>query len=171
MITLSEIVADKGTKPKEKTLQISNALIDGNLSCLELLDFAKKSKDPIKATCVEAIEFATQTNPSLVDSKTFEIVISFLSEKAPRIKWESAKVIGNTAHLFPKKLDEAVNGLLINSEHIGTVVRWSTAFALGQIVKLNSSLNKELIPAIHSILNREEKNSIKKIYLASLKKI
>lgn len=171
MIDLSEIVTDKTVKPKEKTLQISAALTDGNLSCAELLAFAKTGKDPIKATCIEAIEFATQSNPSLVDAKNFETMISFLSEKAPRIKWESAKVIGNTAHLFPKKLDDAVKGLLINSEHTGTVVRWSAAYALGEIIKLKTSLNNELVPAIKSVIEREEKNSIKKIYFTALKKI
>jgi HEAT repeat protein len=94
-----------------------------------------------------------------------------LTEKAPRIKWESAKVVGNIAHLYPDKLDEAIKNLLINSEHTGTVVRWSAAFALGQIIKLRTSRNRNLIPAIESICKREEKNSIKKIYIAALKGI
>jgi len=52
----------------------------------------------------------------------------------------------------------------------GTVVRWSAAFALGQIIKLNTLRNKELIPAAEIIINREEKNSIKKIYTEAIKK-
>jgi hypothetical protein len=55
--------------------------------------------------------------------------------------------------------------------YVGTVVRWSTAFALGQIIKIKSSLNKELIPTAEAICEREEKNSIKKIYLEALKKV
>lgn len=171
MIDLSVIVNDKTIKPKEKTLKISASLLDGKLTCADLLEFAKTSKDPIKATCIEAIEFATQSNPSIVDDKNFETIVSFLNEKAPRIKWESAKVIGNTAHLFQKKLNEAVKSLLINTEHSGTVVRWSAAYALGEIIKLTLSLNDELVPTILSIIEQEEKNSIKKIYLAALKKV
>jgi HEAT repeat protein len=80
-------------------------------------------------------------------------------------------VIGNIAPLYPGKLKEAISNLLINTEHPGTVVRWSAAFALGEIVKMNTTLNKDLVPAIESICKREEKNSIRKIYLAALKKI
>ena len=94
-----------------------------------------------------------------------------MTEKAPRIKWESAKVVANISHLYPDKLDEAINNLLSNSEHSGTVVRWSAAFALGQIIKIKTSRNKDLISAIESICKREEKNSIKKIYLDALKKV
>ena len=86
------------------------------------------------------------------------------------IKWESAKVVGNVAHHYPEKLDEAIGNLLVNSEHAGTVVRWSAAYALSQIIKIKTSRNKELIPTIESICEREEKNSIKKIYLEALKK-
>jgi hypothetical protein len=50
------------------------------------------------------------------------------------------------------------------------VVRWSAAMALGEIIKFKTTVNKNLIPAVDGILKREEKNSIKKIYLAALKK-
>jgi HEAT repeat protein len=94
-----------------------------------------------------------------------------LTEKAPRVKWESAKVIGNIAHLYPDKLDDAIKNLLTNTEYDGTVVRWSAAFALGQIIKLKTKRNKILIPAIEAICKREEQNSIGKIYLDALKKV
>ncbi len=77
--------------------------------------------------------------------------------------------MGNIAHLFPKKLDVAIANLFINTQHEGTVVRWSAAFALGEIVKLKSKHNEDLIPTIENICNKEEKNSIKKIYEAALK--
>ncbi|GDX53125.1 hypothetical protein LBMAG27_21720 [Bacteroidota bacterium] len=93
-----------------------------------------------------------------------------LAEKAPRIKWESAKVIGNIAHQFPAKLEGAIKNLLVNTEHEGTVVRWSAAFGLGEILKLKTRYNKNLLPAIDSIIQREEKNSIRKIYLEAIKK-
>jgi len=50
-------------------------------------------------------------------------------------------------------------------------VRWSAAFALGEIVKLKTRYNKTLVPAIEAICNSEEKNSIKKIYLDAVKKL
>jgi len=71
-------------------------------------------------------------------------------------------VIGNIAHLYPNKLDRAIGNLLTNSESPGTVVGWAAAIALGEIIKLRTKWNKDLIPAVEAILRREEDNAIKK---------
>lgn len=168
---VTELLANKELKGKEKTESLAAWLLDKKVSLDEVLAVADKSKDPNKATCIESIEFATKQEPSIMTAKAFSFVSASLSAKAPRIKWESAKVIGNTAHLFPKDLDEAIKQLLVNSEHEGTVVRWSAAFALGEILKLKTSHQADLLPACEAICQREEKNSIKKIYLAALKKV
>lgn len=143
----------------------------GQISTEALTAFAEKAKDPAKTTCIEALEFATKQKPAIADKKCFLFVSTALTAKAPRVKWESARVIGNVAHLFPDNLDEAIKNLLVNSEHEGTVVRWSAAFALGEILKLRTKYNNQLMPAIEAIIGREEKNSIKKIYLEAVKKI
>jgi HEAT repeat protein len=158
-------------KAKAKTEAISKLLTDKKISISDLIKVAQSSKDSDKATCIEAIEFATKVNPDIASSNCLAFVSKTLAEKAPRVKWESAKVIGNIAPLYPGKLKEAISNLLINTELPGTVVRWSAAFALGEIIKLNTKLNKDLIPAIESICKREEQNNIRKIYVAALKKI
>ena len=79
-------------------------------------------------------------------------------------------MISNTAHLFTEILDEAITNLLNNSTHKGTVVRWSAALALGEILKLKTTHHKKLLPMLQSIVDKEEKNSIKKIYLDAIKK-
>ena len=71
-------------------------------------------------------------------------------------------MIGNIAHLYPNKLDRAIGNLLTNSESPGTVVGWAAAIALGEIIKLRTKWNKDLIPAVEAILRREEDNAIKK---------
>ena len=165
-----KILNNKEIKSKEKTETISQMLLNGKIIIGELIEFAQTCKDPAKATCIEAIEFATKAKPEIASLACLHFVSKTLAEKAPRVKWESAKVIGNIAHLYPAKLGDAIKNLLVNAEHPGTVVRWSAAFALAQIIKLKSSLNKELIPAIESICRCEEKNSIRKIYIAALLK-
>jgi hypothetical protein len=50
-------------------------------------------------------------------------------------------------------------------------VRWAAAFALGEIVKLITKQQADLMELIHGICEREEKNSIRKIYEKALKKI
>ena len=168
---LQELFNDKSLKPKEKTERLSKWILESPKNVDVLIDFSKASKDPIKSTCIESLEYATRSNPDIFSVAVLDFVTKTLTEKAPRIKWESAKVVGNIAHLYPDKLDEAIKNLLVNSEHSGTVVRWSAAFALGQIIKIKTSRNKDLISAIESICKREEKNSIKKIYLDALKKV
>lgn len=169
-MTIEELIKDKAVKSKEKVDIISKWVIDASLPTDELIAFAEKSKDPVKATCIEALEYATKQNPNLADETVFSFVTQTLTEKAPRIKWESAKVIGNTAHLFPDSLDKPITNLLTNTDHEGTVVRWSAAFALGEILKLKTKHNTNLLPALEDICEKEEKNSIKKIYLDAIKK-
>ena len=169
-MTLDELLQDKTIKPKEKTETISKWILDKSLPIEELIAFAEKQKDPAKATSIEAIEYATKQNPNIVDETVLIFVTNTLTAKAPRIKWESAKVIGNIAYLFPTKLEKSIDNLITNTEHEGTVVRWSAAFALGEILKLKTKHNKELLPVIEAICEKEEKNSIKKIYLEAIKK-
>jgi HEAT repeat protein len=165
------LMNDKSIKSKEKTELLSKWLLNNPDKQAELIEFAKASKDTVKATCIEAFEYATKIRPEMADIVCLEFVTKSLTDKAPRVRWESAKVTGNIAHLFPRNLDAAIINLIINTEHKGTVVRWSAAFALGQIIKIKTRHNKELIPSIETICKREEKNSIRKIYLDALKKV
>ncbi len=167
---ISILLIDKSLKPKEKTETLSAWLLNGELNTDDIIHFAAKAKDPIKATCIEALEFASKQNPAMVNAAVFEFVTQNLTAKAPRVKWESAKVIGNTAHLFKNKLDAAIQNLLTNTQHEGTVVRWSAAFALGEIIKLKTSQYADLLAAAETICNSDEKNSIKKIYFEAIKK-
>lgn len=169
-MNIQEIIKSKEIKGKEKTEIISKGLLDNVYPIAELLEYARSAKAPEKACCIESIEYATKIKPEIASVDVFEFVCEALSDKAPRVKWESARVIGNTARLFPSKLDVAINKLLINSEDAGTVVRWSAAFALGEILKLKTEYNKNLIPAFEAIIEREEKNSIRKIYMEAIKK-
>ncbi len=167
---LDNIFTDKTLKQKAKVEMLSALLLGKKLSINELLTFVQGANDTEKATCIESLEFATKQNAGIATEKCLKFVSESLADKAPRIKWESAKVIGNIAHLFPAKLDKVIRNLLTNSENEGTVVRWAAAFALGEILKLNTKLNKELLPILEAICNREEDNAIKKKYLDAIKK-
>lgn len=165
-----EILADKTTKPAVKKEKLTEWLAENPSKLSALLDFAKAARDPDKATCVEAIEAVTKTTPDIADKDCFDFLVETLKAKAPRLKWEAAKTIGNIAPLYPARLNKAITHLLENSESDGTVVRWASAYALGEIVKMKTTKNKTLVPAIEAIVKREEKNSIRKIYEAALKK-
>ncbi len=167
---LAELLSEKTLRPKEKTEQLSKLVAGGKVTIDELISAAAAGKDPVKATCIEAMEFATQETPEIMTDNGIAFCIASLAEKAPRVKWESAKVIANTIHLFPGKINAAVKALLENTGHTGTVVRWSAATALSAIVQLKGKINKELVPALEALMKKEEKNSIRKIYHVGLKR-
>jgi hypothetical protein len=169
-MTLDGLLKDKTKKIKEKTETISKWLLEGSLETDELIVYAEKSKDSEKATCIEAIEYATKINPKIADENVFYYVTLSLTEMTPRLKWESAKVIGNIAHLFPTKLDTAIKNLLVNSEYDGTVVRWATAFSLGEILKLKTAHNCYLLPRMEELCIQEQENGVKKKYIDAIKK-
>jgi len=168
---LADLFNNKTLKPKQRTEKLADMITNGAISIAAVIAFADNVKDPVKATCMESLEFATKANPTVMNDAALDWVIAQLSAKAPRIKWEAAKVIGNTIEEHPKQIASAVKKLFDNTEHEGTVVRWSAAFALGEILKMKTGINKTLVPAIEAVIAAEEKNSIKKIYQAALKKV
>ncbi|WP_294318421.1 hypothetical protein [uncultured Chryseobacterium sp.] len=168
-MNLNEFFQDKSIKSKEKIEILFNTVLNGEISLRELLDFASLSKDPVKASCIEALEFSTQVKHDLLDQETFDFITENLSADAPRIKWESAKVIGNTAKNFPENLNDPITKLIENTTYEGTVVRWSAAFALSKILNINDNLKNKLLLQIKDICDKEEKNNIKKIYQKAIK--
>lgn len=169
MVELTQLFGDKTLKPKEKTEQLSLALSKAEVTMPELLEFVGTAKDPVKASCIEAIEWVTRKQPEITDVNCFHFLNEALTSKTPRIKWESARALANCIQQFPDQLEAVVVPLLENAEHPGTVVRWSAAHALAEIVKLKTALNKELLPALEQLAVKEEKNSIRKLYLAGMK--
>lgn len=61
-MNIEDLLANKAIKPKEKTETLSTWLLDGHLDTNDLIEFASKGKDTLKATCIEAVEFATNRN-------------------------------------------------------------------------------------------------------------
>lgn len=167
---IQQLLKDKTIKGKEKVETLSKAVLHESVKPAELLDAAIKAKGADRGTCVEAMEFVTRSNPEMCNKACLDFMVVCLEDKAPRVRWESAKVIGNVAALYATKLDEAITKLLANTEHPGTVVRWSAAYALTKIVEQKTKHNKDLIPAIEAITEREENNAIRKMYLTCLKK-
>lgn len=168
-MNIDELFKDKTIKAKGKVKTLGDWLFNGELPIDELLAYAGKQKPADKATCIEAIELATKKTPAIADEHVLFWVTKALKDKEPRIKWESARVIGNIARLFPANLGESIKNLLQNTENPGTVVRWATAHALAEILKLKTDGSEKLLPKIESLYEKEEDNGVRKIYLDALK--
>lgn len=163
-------LADKHLKAKGKVEAIATMLLNKELSVGELIRHANGAEAKAKGTCIEAIEFATRARPEIAPAACLDFVAEALLDEAPRVKWESAKVVANIAHLHPGRLTDSVRNLLANSEHSGTVVRWSAVRALGEIVKLRTRHNRTLIPALEALLKRgDEDRAVVKICQSALK--
>jgi len=169
-MTIEQIFQDKTIKAKGKVSTIGEWLLNNQLPVEELLAYAEKQKGTDKATCIEAVEYATKKVPAIASENLLTYVITALKDDEPRVKWESAKIIGNIAKLFPGQLNEATNALFHNAENTGTVVRWATAYALAEILKLNTENSKKLLPKIEALCEKEQDNGVKKKYLDALKK-
>ena len=126
--------------------------------------------DVEKGIMMEALEYATDVDPEVVEP-VLDVVIECLRCEAPKVKWEAARVIGNIAHRFPDKASRSVPRLLDNSKHKGTVVRWSAAYALGEIAKNDKKARRKLVLEIDKILKREKNNGVKNVYLKALKEL
>ena len=170
-MNLQELFEDKSIKVKAKAAQIGDCLLNGELHMNELLIFAEKQKAANKATCIEGLEYATKKNIQITDERLFIFVVNSLKVDEPRVKWESAKVVGNVARLYPDHLAAAIENLLLNTENPGTVVRWATAYALAEILKLKTNHNEALITRIEKLGEQEEDNGVKKKYLDALKRV
>lgn len=163
------LFADKRLTAKQRSSELARLLLDGRLAVGTLVEFARTVKAPLLSTCLEGLELATRTTPALATEAVLELAVDALGNKAPAVKREAGRVIGNIAHRYPKAIGPAIAPLLANAGHDGTVVRWSAAFALGEIVKLRTPHNKQLVPQTRALAEQEEKDSIRKIQLAALK--
>lgn len=170
-MTIEGIFKDKTIKTKVKVTTIGEWLTNNELTIEELLAYAEKQKATDKATCIEAVEYATKKVPAIATENLLAFVTAALKDDEPRVKWESAKVIGNIAKIFPAELDKTISNLLPNAKKTGTVVRWATAYALAEILKLKTDNNKKLLPKIEALCENEENNGVKKKYIDALKKV
>jgi HEAT repeat protein len=171
-MNIQTVFSDKSIKAKAKVALVGEWLIDKSLTVEELLAFAAQQESASnKASCIEALEFATKIQPEIADQLVWDFVTAALSDAEPRVKWESAKVIGNVAKCFESQAQQPIQQLLVNAHHEGTVVRWASAWALGEILKLNTSLNTQLLPQVNALMENETDNGIQKKYADAVKKL
>src|SRR4051794_22517977 len=105
---IEAVFADKQLKAKAKSEAVSQALLEKKITVADVIKTAKAAEDRDKGTCIEAIQFATKAKPELASIDCLKFVTETLLEKAPRVKWESAKVIATIAYLFSDKSDKAI---------------------------------------------------------------
>jgi HEAT repeat protein len=169
MIKIDEIMK-LDIKSKDKIIKLANEIKNDKNNLSKVIEYFKNGSIAEKGNCIEAIEIVTKEKPEYILSN-LDFVIDQLNFNAPRIKWESARVISNVAKIYSDKLNRAVPKLLLNTKDNGTVVRWSAAQALTEIAKYNLKIQQQLIPKLKEIFNKEDNNGVKKIYAKAFKSI
>lgn len=170
MMDVLSILHNQDTKPLEKRAQLAEALMNGGL-LQEDISTAAPGLNLRQATLVlEALEEATRRRPDIASFKTLAFALPYLSSSQDSQKREAARIIGNIAHLFPGSLQPAIGALLENAQHPGTVVRWSSAYALARIITLPQHAGTGLIDTLQAICDVEENSGVKNQYVKALKK-
>jgi len=165
---LLTIIRLSDKKPKELLIYLAGLIKQDKTLLADFAVSLDNAKDAQKGTCVEALEYATQTNPEIAIPH-LKSIINSLTDQAPRVKWEAARVIANLAPKYPTQAAQALDNLLLNTKDKGTVVRWSTALALGEILKANAKIRASLQKTIEDLVKKEANNGVKNVYLKALK--
>lgn len=161
----------RNSKKNSKQLQfeISQAILKDHKLISQVKDGLSEGSKIEKGVLMEALEYASKEDPSIAEN-IIDTVIEYLDYiDSPRVKWEGARVIANISQRYPEKTAKAIDKLILNTTDKGTVVRWSAAFALGEITKYNLKARATLVPKIEAILKKEQNNGVKNVYLKALK--
>jgi HEAT repeat protein len=169
-MNILQAIRTSGKKGKELN-SFTAALFEAEKPSAE--DFTQamiKGRDAERGVTIEALEYLTQTNPEAA-RPYLETVIQRLSDKAPRVRWEAARVITNVAGTYGMEIEPAIPGLIQNAADKGTVVRWSSAFAMGEIAKTNPKVRGELVENMKALADKEENNGVRNVYLKALRRL
>jgi len=167
MKIIEEIKNWKG-KPKELITFLTKSVKDDKKLFAQLVECLKIGSAVEKGICGEVMKYVTEDNPEF-SLPYIDTIIEHINDEVPKVKWETARVVGNVARKFPEKVSKAVPKILSNTKDSGTVTRWCAAYALTEIAKNNLKSRNELLPKILEIVKKEKNNGVKNVYLKALK--
>ena len=148
---------------------LAEGLLKGTLEPAACARALSKLDEVDRATVVESFESATRTRPELVDGNLFNKLVECLADSAPRVRWEAARTIANTAAQHPTHLGRAAQALLANTTHAGKVVRWATAQALAAILRAGHT-DDDLEARVRKASTSEQDNGVRAIYDKALRR-
>lgn len=163
------LLGDKSTKPIEKRAQLAEA-ITMKLVTIDEVKSINGLDEKKTGIVLEAMEAVTRNNPGLADLAWLKFAQEYIASASNSLKREASRVVGNISHLFPDDLEAAIEKLIENAANDGTVIRWSSAYALGRIILLPRYANSGLFDTVTKLCEGEQENGVKNQYLNGLKK-
>ena len=158
------------TKHKEKVVLITEKVKDDENLVEELFDLLKTGNDMEKGTSAEVMKFVSNDNPEIM-VPYIDVLIEYIDYRAPRVKWGCPESLGNIASKYPEEVEKAIPKLFKNLKDKSTVVRWCAAYALTEIAKHNSKKQRELVAKFQDLIETEQNNGVKNVYVKALKEI
>ena len=169
MSKIKEIL-QSGLKPKEKLTTLVEAVTQKKISAKEFIEYFKSAPDVEKGTCADAMKHISKEKPEILAHYIDEL-IGYINYDAPRVKWGIPEAIGNLAQRYPKEVEKAIPKLLVNTKDKSTVIRWCAAYGLTEIAKNNSRTRRELMPLFESMVEKENNNGVRNVYVKAIKLI
>lgn len=159
-----------GLTPKKKQIELVKAIEDGTIKIKDVVKKYHEANTSDRGLFMEVLESVSSRDPSKLRPH-LEFVIKQIGESAPRVKWESSRIVANLAKDFAVECEKAIAPLKNNMNHDGTVVRWSAAKALCEIAKYSDGKRKALYRQILAWEAEETNRGVKSIFTKTLKKI
>jgi hypothetical protein len=173
--TMSEIeeILQSKIKPKEKQIRLVEAVIQKRISARKFIKFFESASNVNKGTCADAMKHISAEKPEIL-APYVDILVEYINYNLPRVKWGVPEAIGNIAKKYPDKAAKAIPYLLKNTtdDKINTtVIKWCAAYALSEIAKHNIKTRKQLLPRFKNIIESEQNNGVKNVYIKAMKAI
>ena len=168
---LVDIFNDKSIKKIDARTMIIDGILQGNYTIEEIESVSQELKEKKIATILEAIEEISNKGLTALSLDYLEFANKYISSKENSCKRESSRIVGNLASKFPQAVRDCIPALLDNAKDDGTVIRWSSAYALSRIILLEEYSNTELYEELVSICDKEQENGVRNQYLKAFKKI
>lgn len=167
---LVSVLEDVSLRLNEKRDKIIEALRSKSFTIKEIELFKKILDEKEMVVILEAMEVVSVKNPELADLQWLKFSENYIISFNNNLKRESSRIIGNIAHLFPNELESIIKKLIINTKDKGTVIRWSSAYALSRIIIIPVYAQSELYNTLLKIYEKEAESGVRGQYQNGLLK-
>lgn len=153
MSLLTKLSSQIGEKTEEGNRNVARECIENPL-LLEEVATGLSSKDPaLQGDCAEVLTKVAEVNPTLIVPYA-EPLISLLTHKTTRVRWEAMHAIGLVSSLIPERISNLLPGLesLIQNDK-STIVRDYAIDTLSQFANTGQSHAEKAFPILKDVLH------------------
>jgi hypothetical protein len=169
MDKLQEILSSDMGHKEQVALIVEKAKGDAGVLA-QVFELLRTGRDVDKGTAAEVMKFISKEKPEMM-LPYVDLLVEYIDYKAPRVRWGCPEAIGNMAARYPHEVEKAIPRLLGNLNDKSTVVRWCAAYALTEIAKYNQVKQAELVGVMQKLMESEQNNGVRNLYVKALKVI